>query len=122
VGRILRESGVPVLEFRASVVIGSGSLSFEMIRSLVGAAPDHDHAQVGEGNGAARAGKWLIFRRGGKDPLRACSRPAVADLVPDRRFQFEKRSQLFIRMHNETLSVIAVRVCNKDCSPVAIHR
>src|SRR4030095_11534543 len=35
VGRILRESGVPVLEFRASVVIGSGSLSFEMIRSLV---------------------------------------------------------------------------------------
>src|SRR4029434_8724200 len=33
VGRILRESGVPVLEFRASVVIGSGSLSFEMMRS-----------------------------------------------------------------------------------------
>ncbi|MFP5356463.1 MAG: DUF2867 domain-containing protein, partial [Gemmatimonadota bacterium] len=32
VGRILRESGVPVLEFRASIVIGSGSLSFEMIR------------------------------------------------------------------------------------------
>ena len=34
VGHILRESGVPVLEFRASIVIGSGSLSFEMIRSL----------------------------------------------------------------------------------------
>lgn len=34
VGRILRESGVPTLEFRASIVIGSGSLSFEMIRSL----------------------------------------------------------------------------------------
>src|SRR4029434_6764066 len=32
VGRILRESGVPVIEFRASIVIGSGSLSFEMIR------------------------------------------------------------------------------------------
>ncbi len=39
VGRILRESGVPVLEFRASVVIGSGSLSFEMIRSLVERLP-----------------------------------------------------------------------------------
>jgi len=35
VGQILRQSGVPVLEFRASIVIGSGSLSFEMIRSLV---------------------------------------------------------------------------------------
>ena len=39
VGRLLRESGVPVLEFRASIVIGSGSLSFEMIRSLVERLP-----------------------------------------------------------------------------------
>jgi uncharacterized protein YbjT (DUF2867 family) len=39
VGKILRESGVPVLEFRASIVIGSGSLSFEMIRSLVERLP-----------------------------------------------------------------------------------
>lgn len=34
VGRLLRESGVPTLELRASVVIGSGSLSFELIRAL----------------------------------------------------------------------------------------
>ncbi|MDA1316197.1 MAG: SDR family oxidoreductase [Acidobacteria bacterium] len=39
VGRILRESGVPTIEFRASIIIGSGSLSFEMIRSLVGKLP-----------------------------------------------------------------------------------
>ncbi len=39
VGEILRRSGVPVLEFRASIVIGSGSLSFEMIRSLVEGLP-----------------------------------------------------------------------------------
>lgn len=39
VGRLLRESGVPVLEFRASIVLGSGSLSFEMIRSLVERLP-----------------------------------------------------------------------------------
>lgn len=39
VGRILRESGPPTLEFRASIVIGSGSLSFEMIRSLVERLP-----------------------------------------------------------------------------------
>lgn len=35
VGRVLRDSGVPVVELRASIVIGSGSLSFEMIRSIV---------------------------------------------------------------------------------------
>ena len=34
-GALLRESGVPVIELRASIVIGSGSLSFEMIRALV---------------------------------------------------------------------------------------
>jgi uncharacterized protein YbjT (DUF2867 family) len=39
VGEILRASGVPVCEFRASIVIGSGSLSFEMIRALVERLP-----------------------------------------------------------------------------------
>ena len=39
VGEILRRSGAPVIEFRASIVIGSGSLSFEMIRSLVERLP-----------------------------------------------------------------------------------
>jgi len=39
VGRILRESGVPTIEFRASIIIGSDSLSFEMIRALVDRLP-----------------------------------------------------------------------------------
>lgn len=39
VGDLLRESGAPVIEFRASIVIGSGSLSFEMIRALVERLP-----------------------------------------------------------------------------------
>jgi len=39
VGRILGEAGVPVVELRASIIIGSGSLSFEMIRSLVEKLP-----------------------------------------------------------------------------------
>jgi uncharacterized protein YbjT (DUF2867 family) len=39
VGEILRSSGVPVIEFRASIVIGPGSLSFEMIRALVERLP-----------------------------------------------------------------------------------
>jgi uncharacterized protein YbjT (DUF2867 family) len=39
VGRILRESGVPTIEFRASIIIGSGSISFEIVRSLVDRSP-----------------------------------------------------------------------------------
>jgi uncharacterized protein YbjT (DUF2867 family) len=39
VGAVLRASGVQVIEFRASIVIGSGSLSFEMIRALVERLP-----------------------------------------------------------------------------------
>jgi uncharacterized protein YbjT (DUF2867 family) len=39
VGRILRECGVPTVELRASIVIGSGSLSFELVRALVEKLP-----------------------------------------------------------------------------------
>lgn len=39
VGEALRDSGIPTIEFRASVVIGGGSLSFEMIRALVRRLP-----------------------------------------------------------------------------------
>jgi uncharacterized protein YbjT (DUF2867 family) len=39
VGEVLRGFGVPVLELRASIVIGSGSLSFEMVRALVERLP-----------------------------------------------------------------------------------
>lgn len=39
VGDVLRASGVPVIEFRASIVIGSGSLSFELVRALVERLP-----------------------------------------------------------------------------------
>lgn len=39
VGALLRASGVPVIELRASIVIGSGSLSFEMVRALVERLP-----------------------------------------------------------------------------------
>ncbi|MBE0566490.1 MAG: NAD(P)H-binding protein, partial [Krumholzibacteria bacterium] len=39
VGRLLRDSGVPTVELRASIVLGSGSLSFEMIRSLTERLP-----------------------------------------------------------------------------------
>lgn len=38
-GETLRESGVPVIELRASIILGSGSLSFELIRALVERLP-----------------------------------------------------------------------------------
>ena len=39
VGEILRGSKIQVLEFQASIIIGSGSLSFELVRSLVERLP-----------------------------------------------------------------------------------
>jgi uncharacterized protein YbjT (DUF2867 family)/tetratricopeptide (TPR) repeat protein len=39
VGRLLRDSGVPVIELRASIVVGPGSLSFELIRAIVERLP-----------------------------------------------------------------------------------
>jgi uncharacterized protein YbjT (DUF2867 family) len=39
VGNLLRASGVPTIEFRASIVIGSGSASYETIRALVETLP-----------------------------------------------------------------------------------
>ena len=38
-GRALAEAGVPVTELRAAIVVGSGSVSFEMIRYLVERVP-----------------------------------------------------------------------------------
>jgi hypothetical protein len=41
--------------------------------------------------------------------------------LSNRRFEFQKRAQLFIRSHNETLSVTAMRVSNPDRSPAKIQ-
>ena len=41
--------------------------------------------------------------------------------TPNRRFEFDKRGQLFIRTHNEALTVITMRVSNPDRSPARIH-
>jgi uncharacterized protein YbjT (DUF2867 family) len=38
-GRVLASAGVPVVELRASVILGSGSLSFDLIRALVEKLP-----------------------------------------------------------------------------------
>jgi hypothetical protein len=47
--------------------------------------------------------------------LRSLSRRAESDReLVNRPLQFQKRSQLFIGMHNEPLSVAPVRVSNSD--------
>jgi uncharacterized protein YbjT (DUF2867 family) len=38
-GEALRSSGVPVIEFRAGIIVGAGSISFEMIRYLAERVP-----------------------------------------------------------------------------------
>ena len=38
-GEALRSAGVPVTEFRAAVIVGSGSVSFEMVRNLAERLP-----------------------------------------------------------------------------------
>jgi hypothetical protein len=37
------------------------------------------------------------------------------------RFHFDKRAQLFIGMHNETVSVVAMRISNPDGSSLRIN-
>lgn len=39
VGEILRESGVEVIEFRAGMIVGAGSLSFDLLKSLTDRLP-----------------------------------------------------------------------------------
>jgi hypothetical protein len=39
----------------------------------------------------------------------------------NRPLQFQKRSQLFVGVHNEPLAIVAVCVNNPDCSPITIH-
>jgi hypothetical protein len=46
----------------------------------------------------------------------ACRLAALIDASNSR-----KRGQLIIRLHNETLSVVAMRIGNEDRSPIAIH-
>ena len=45
---------------------------------------------------------------------------ASPSFLSNGRFQFKKRRQLFVRTHNEKLSVAAMCVCNPDCSPLGI--
>jgi hypothetical protein len=49
----------------------------------------------------------------------ACSSRQLAASA-DRRFKISKRAELFIRTHDKPLSVVAMRVCDPDCSPLGV--
>jgi len=72
----------------------------------------------------ARAqGRFLVLTFSSRTSFLAFLRNSYAlSVQSNRRFQFHKRSQHFIRPHNETLSVVAMRVSNPDCSSFGIHR
>jgi hypothetical protein len=46
---------------------------------------------------------------------------SLLSAIQNRRFKFNKRTQLFVRVHNVTLPVAAMCVSNPDCSPARIH-
>ena len=84
VGAVLRSSGVPTVEFRAAVIIGSGSASFEMLRYLIerlpGHAPHHvERAAIGRGTRVVeRHDAVMLESRGDLDLAHEASRDAVA--------------------------------------------
>jgi hypothetical protein len=41
--------------------------------------------------------------------------------APNHRFKFQKRSQLFMGVYDEALSVAAMRISNEDRSSLAVH-
>ena len=101
----------------------SGISGFVDISSLV--PPPVDSANRGSGRGEEPSGgnpppdsNPFSNAEFGKN-LARLSRQFAAGT--NRRFQFQKRSQLIIRMHDEPLSVIPMRVNDPYCSPATIH-
>ncbi len=47
--------------------------------------------------------------------------PPLFRVNPNRRFEFDKRRQLFICTPNEAFAIAAMRVGNPDRPPAAIH-
>ena len=61
-----------------------------------------------------------INHAGTPQPL-SCAVLILRSVILCDSFKFDKRGQLFVRVHNETLSVVAMCVSNEDCSPARIH-
>jgi hypothetical protein len=60
---------------------------------------------------------WLALPFAGVVAFRRF-RLSAAEFAANRRFQFQKRHQLFIRPHNETLSIAAMCACYPMLRPL----
>jgi hypothetical protein len=73
-----------------------------------------------------RIRRWWYFDSTNDSPSRVAGEKPLAigrvSRYVNHRFEFEKSRQLFIRLRNETLSVVAMRVSNPDRSPVGVNR
>ena len=56
---------------------------------------------------------WLALPFAGVVAFRRF-RLSAAEFAANRRFQVQKRSQLFIRSHKEMLSIVAIRIDNES--------
>jgi hypothetical protein len=62
---------------------------------------------------------WLALPFAGMVAFRRF-RLSAAEFAANRRFKVHKRSQLFIRTHNEMLSIVAMRIGNESLSKCRI--
>src|SRR5262249_47718638 len=80
-----------------------------------------DHFFCGSFSGLFFFGLFVLSQRYcPRFDLRLCGK--LTRLLPNRRSKFRKRSQLFIRLRDEPLPVIAMCVCNPACSTVDNQR
>ncbi len=63
----------------------------------------------------------VLRKRPNHQLQRNCQSPLARWNRSNRRFEFQERSQLLIRAHNETLSVAAMRINNPNRSPLRIN-
>ena len=112
-GDALREAGVPVTEFRAAVVVGSGSISFEMMRYLTERLPVMICPQVGVHESAAhRRGRPSAVPRGRPGRARE-RRPGDRD---------RRRRRAHLRRHDARLRRGARPGSGCGCSPCRCSR
>ena len=71
-------------------------------------------------SGSLTVPRIQIFWNGGEFGKNLAKLSSQFAASAERRFQLNKRSQLFIRTHNETLSV-AMCVHNPDCSSLKVE-
>jgi len=94
------------------------NISFLVPRRIDSAIAGPEEAKNPAGEGCPRSDSDLSNGIEFGKNLANLSKQFAANV--DYRFEFQKPRQLFIRAHNKTLSVVAMRVSNSDRLPVRI--